>query len=255
MSYYKEKTDFLKTMKLEDAYLFLLNNIGYFYNPNIDVSSIKKTAGFVGVGLNPHLIKSYNKENPRLIGPHTAKERELMQLGAKPLIFDGFGIKNNYGFSENEIKNYHIESDYLSIDPVYIELFKIARSEFKSNQSSHMVAGTILGYSKTSIELFTITQNFNKRLGFTENILYNENMGLFDSRLGIYNKSTLPNLNSVIFEAGLNNEIYYSGELCQSKLNKLLLELRARNILDENFKIIKADELFFGDIDYVIRTG
>ena len=171
MNRYKEITIFLKTMTMTAAYDYLSNNVGILNSPDIDVSKLTPVIPDHLVGIHDPFALAFNKENPKLLAPHSFKEKELILLGAKPLILDDFNIKDH--FNDNEKLPFVFEDNYVSIDQVYIDLFKMARSKFKTDKSSHLVAGTILGYSKSSIEVFRLHLHFYgiyglKQLGFFE---------------------------------------------------------------------------------------
>jgi len=158
MKFYDEKTKYLKSLKLEDAYSFLLNNQGWLHNPNIDVSLIKGDLleGEYGFFFN----RGFNKNNPDLLGPHTKKETELFLNNGKPLLFD------HLGHDLKRLHNYETHGNVVAIDEIYIHLYYASGNLSCGYSNDHAsVTGTLFGYSNDAINFFLARYDLYKKTG------------------------------------------------------------------------------------------
>jgi hypothetical protein len=228
-------------MSLSEAYDFLLNNVGWLHNPEVKLLRDQN-------GKCPWLKESGSYTT--LFAPHNYQEEEYFKQGGKPVVFGEPTINTDIvtvkGFDH---KNARIQA----IDEIYLNLFKLASSQFLKNDESHRVAGTLLGYSKEAIDFYTIKNREGDNYFFQNGLYYDETNGLSDGVIGVFHEIEKTHLDYALQFYNKIETIYYTGNFNSLQFNKLIKELSCYDLLSDNFSVEKITNQSFGSIDFVMK--
>lgn len=239
--FYAEKTNYLKSMSLSEAYDFLLNNVGWLHNPEVKLLRDQN-------GKCPWLKESGSYTT--LFAPHNYQEEEYFDQGGKPVIFGHPTLKSEIRTVKRfDHKNRSVEA----IDSVYLDLFNLATPQFLENDESHRVAGTLLGYSKEAIDFYTIKNRKGDDYFFQNALYYDKINGLSDGVIGVFHEIDKKHLDYAMQFYGKIEFIYYTGDFNREQFDKLIKELSCYDLLSENFSVKKITNQSFGSIDFVMK--